>query len=52
MRQWNIFHSPPGTEHITVGAGDAPCVILMFGSPAPEPMRVRAPSPFDGPPPP
>jgi uncharacterized cupin superfamily protein len=35
MRQWDYFHSPPGTEHITVGAGDEPCAILMFGSPDP-----------------
>jgi quercetin dioxygenase-like cupin family protein len=35
MRRWDYFHSPPGTEHITVGAGDEPCVILMFGSPDP-----------------
>ena len=35
LRQWDYFHSPPGTEHITVGAGDGPCAILMFGSPDP-----------------
>ncbi|RKQ87711.1 Cupin domain-containing protein [Solirubrobacter pauli] len=35
MRQWDYFHSPPGTAHITVGAGDEPCAILMFGSPDP-----------------
>jgi quercetin dioxygenase-like cupin family protein len=35
MRQWDYLHSPPGTAHITVGAGDGPCVILMFGSPDP-----------------
>jgi uncharacterized cupin superfamily protein len=35
MRQWDYVHSPPGTEHITVGAGDQPCAILMFGSPDP-----------------
>jgi len=35
MRRWDYFHSPAGTEHITVGAGDEPCVILMFGSPDP-----------------
>ena len=29
---WDFFHSPPGTEHIFVGAGDAPCVILMAGA--------------------
>ena len=33
MRQWDYLHSPPGTAHLTVGAGDAPCAILMFGSP-------------------
>ena len=35
MRQWDSLHSPPGTAHITVGAGAAPCAILMFGSPDP-----------------
>ncbi len=32
LRQWDFFHSPAGTEHIFVGAGDAPCVIFMAGS--------------------
>jgi uncharacterized cupin superfamily protein len=32
LKQWDFFHSPPWTEHIFVGAGDAPCVILMAGS--------------------
>jgi uncharacterized cupin superfamily protein len=31
LRAWDFFHSPAGTEHIFVGAGDAPCVILMAG---------------------
>ena len=35
MRRWDLLHSPPGTEHITVGAGHEPCAILMFGSPDP-----------------
>jgi quercetin dioxygenase-like cupin family protein len=35
MRQWDYLHSPPGTAHTTIGAGDGPCVILMFGSPDP-----------------
>ena len=35
MRRWDFLHSPPGTEHITVGAGDEPCALLMFGSPDP-----------------
>jgi uncharacterized cupin superfamily protein len=29
---WDFFHSPAGTEHIFVGAGDGPCAILMAGS--------------------
>ena len=35
MRRWDFLHSPPGTAHITVGAGDEPCALLMFGSPDP-----------------
>lgn len=35
MRRWDYLHSPPGTAHITVGAGDEPCALLMFGSPDP-----------------
>jgi uncharacterized cupin superfamily protein len=31
LRPWDFFHSPAGTEHIFVGAGDEPCVILMAG---------------------
>jgi len=32
LRAWDFVHSPAGTEHIFVGAGDEPCVILMVGS--------------------
>jgi uncharacterized cupin superfamily protein len=32
LRQWDFFHSPAWTEHIFVGAGDAPCVLLMVGA--------------------
>jgi uncharacterized cupin superfamily protein len=28
---WDFVHCPPHTEHIFVGAGDGPCVILMAG---------------------
>ena len=31
LRPWDFFHSPAETEHIFVGAGDGPCVILMAG---------------------
>jgi uncharacterized cupin superfamily protein len=36
MRQWDYLHCPPGTAHITVGAGDGPCVILMVGHRSPD----------------
>ena len=42
LRQWDFFHSPAGTEHIFVGAGEGPCVILMTGA-RPEDMRVLYP---------
>ncbi len=32
LRPWDFFNCPAGTEHIFVGAGDAPCVILMVGA--------------------
>jgi uncharacterized cupin superfamily protein len=32
LRAWDFFHSPAGTEHILVGAGDGPCVIFMAGA--------------------
>jgi hypothetical protein len=31
MRTWDFFHCPPETDHITIGAGDGPCAIVMFG---------------------
>jgi uncharacterized cupin superfamily protein len=32
LRPWDFFHCPAGTEHVFVGAGDGPCVILMVGA--------------------
>jgi uncharacterized cupin superfamily protein len=32
LRQWDYFHSPAGTRHIFVGAGEGPCTILMIGA--------------------
>jgi uncharacterized cupin superfamily protein len=32
LRAWDFFHCPAGTEHIFVGAGEGPCVILMVGA--------------------
>jgi uncharacterized cupin superfamily protein len=36
MRAWDYLHCPPGTAHITVGAGDEPCAILMVGTRSPD----------------
>jgi uncharacterized cupin superfamily protein len=40
LGEWDFFHCPPGTEHVLVGAGDVPCVVLMVGA------RSGAPDPF------
>ena len=42
LRAWDFVHSPPWTEHIFVGAGDGPCVILMVGGRSDD-WRVRYP---------
>jgi uncharacterized cupin superfamily protein len=31
LRQWDIVHCPPGTNHIIVGAGEGPCVVIAIG---------------------
>ena len=42
LRQWDYVRTPPGTDHIFVGAGDGPCAILMAGVRT-EPMTIRYP---------
>lgn len=32
LRAWDFFHSPAGTAHALVGAGDGPCAILGVGA--------------------
>ena len=32
LRTWDFVHCPPNAEHIVVGAGDSPCVVLMVGA--------------------
>ncbi|HYH62549.1 MAG TPA: cupin domain-containing protein [Solirubrobacterales bacterium] len=32
LRRWDYFHCPPETGHVLIGAGDAPCVVLMIGA--------------------
>jgi uncharacterized cupin superfamily protein len=31
LRQWDFVHCPPWTEHIVIGAGDVPSVVLAIG---------------------
>jgi uncharacterized cupin superfamily protein len=32
LRQWDFAYCPPKTEHVIVGAGDGPCVLLAMSS--------------------
>jgi len=32
LRAWDFFHSPPGTAHMVVGAGDGPSVVVAVGA--------------------
>ena len=31
LRRWDFLHTPPGTPHVIVGAGDGVCHVLMVG---------------------
>ena len=31
LQPWDFVHCPAGVEHVFVGAGDGPCVVLMTG---------------------
>jgi uncharacterized cupin superfamily protein len=32
LQAWDMFHSPPGTTHVLVGAGARPCLVLAVGA--------------------
>ena len=32
LKAWDFVHVPPGVDHVFVGAGDGPSVILMVGA--------------------
>ena len=32
LRTWDFVHSPAGTEHVIVGAGDGPAIVLAVGA--------------------
>jgi uncharacterized cupin superfamily protein len=45
MGPWDYLHCPPGTAHITVGAGDGPCAIMMVGTRSPDAVIDYIPEP-------
>jgi uncharacterized cupin superfamily protein len=45
LRQWDYFHCPPGTAHITVGASEEPCAIFMLGARTPGGLTGYVPDP-------
>jgi uncharacterized cupin superfamily protein len=32
LRRWDFVHCPAGTNHVLVGAGDGPCLVLAVGA--------------------
>jgi uncharacterized cupin superfamily protein len=32
LRHWDFVHCPPGTKHMIVGSGAAPCVVMAIGA--------------------
>jgi len=32
LRRWDFVHCPPETDHVIVGAGDGPCVVVAVGA--------------------
>lgn len=32
LKAWDFVHCPPWTEHVLVGAGDGPCLVLAVGT--------------------
>jgi uncharacterized cupin superfamily protein len=42
LRAWDFVHCPPDVEHVFVGAGEGPCVLLMLGA-RPQERTIRYP---------
>jgi uncharacterized cupin superfamily protein len=32
LRRWDLVHCPPGTDHVVIGAGAGPCLVLAVGA--------------------
>jgi uncharacterized cupin superfamily protein len=43
MRKGDFLHSPPGTAHVLVGAGEGPCAVLMVGA-RKQPLEIEFPA--------
>jgi uncharacterized cupin superfamily protein len=43
MRKGDFLHSPPGTAHVLVGAGEGPCSVLMVGA-RKQPLEIEFPA--------
>lgn len=39
LRAWDFFHCPPWTEHVIVGAGEGPSIVLAAGARGKEGLR-------------
>ena len=44
LKPWDLVHCPPWTEHVFVGAGEGPCVIVMVGARRADRDGVRYPA--------
>lgn len=42
LQQWDFVHCPPWTEHVFVGAGDGPCLLLAVGARGRDGLRYPA----------
>ncbi len=38
LKAWDFFHCPAGTEHVFVGAGNEPCLLVAVGARPDEPL--------------
>jgi uncharacterized cupin superfamily protein len=36
LKQWDFVHCPPWTDHVFVGAGTEPCLLLLVGARTPD----------------
>ncbi len=49
LRQWDFVRCPAGTNHVIVGAGEGPSVVLAVGARTAQRARAGAPTPWTKP---